>query len=109
MLPGWSSESIAGKRADIFQPATPPRFGLLYLHPYGLESLADNEAYTRELAARNLACICPHGGRCWWLDRLCREFDAAITPEKHLLDEVVPFFDRRWGLRPRALGVFGIS
>jgi S-formylglutathione hydrolase len=109
MLPGWSSASIGGKTADVFEPARPPRFGLLYLHPYGLESLADNEAYTRELSARGIGCVCPHGGRCWWLDRVCAEFDPAIAPEKYLLEEVVPFFERRWGLKSRALGVFGIS
>lgn len=109
MLAGWSRLAIAGKPADVFDPPGTPRFGVLFLHAIGLESLADNAAYTRELAARNLACICPHGQRSWWLDRVCPEFDVALSPEKYLLEHVVPTFDQRWGLRPRALGVFGIS
>ena len=109
MLDGWSRIDIAGKSADVFDPRAKPRFGLLFLHGIGGETLADDDAYTRQLQAANFACICPRGGRCWWLDRLCDEFDPAVTPEKYLLQSVVPFFAERWNLRPRALAAAGIS
>ena len=109
MLDGWSRYDIAGKTADVFDPPTKPRFGLLFLHGVGGETLCDDIAYTKELRAANLACICPHGGRCWWLDRVCEEFDPFLTPEKYLLQTIVPFFAERWNLRPRALAVAGIS
>ena len=104
MASGWSLQSIAGKPADVFDPPGKPRFGVLFLHPVGLETLAGNAAYTEELAARNLACICPHGGPFWWTDRPCAAFDPALTSEQFLLREVVPGFER-WGLRPRAIGL----
>jgi S-formylglutathione hydrolase len=104
----WAEVSIAGKTADVYTPPGRPRFGILFLHPVGLETLRDNPVYTPLFAELSLACVCPHGGRCWWVDRVCPEFDAALTPERHLLDLVVPFFHERWGLGPR-LGVLGIS
>jgi len=108
---GWTTEEIGGKRADVYDPpgAAPPRFGVLYLHPVGLETPRQSEAYTRELARHGLACVAPHGGRCWWADRVCPEFDPEVTPERHLLDSVVPYFDERWGVAPPAVGLLGIS
>ena len=64
MLPGWSRESVAGKPADVFHPpgSERPRSAVLFLHAVGLESPADNAAYTAELARHGLAC-CARTGR----------------------------------------------
>jgi S-formylglutathione hydrolase len=106
----WNRLDIAGKPADVFDPAVAaPRFGLLYLHGIGLETLATSPVYTRLLELHQLACVCPHGQRSWWADRVCPEFDPKLTPEKHLLHNVLPYFAERWGLRPRSIGLFGIS
>jgi S-formylglutathione hydrolase len=106
----WTSIEIAGKPADVFDPrGGRPRFGTIFLHGTGLETLRTSQAYTRMLDELGLACVCPHGGRCWWTDRICSEFDAASTPERYLIDEVVPFFGSRWQLRPRAIGIQGVS
>lgn len=104
----WSTEERAGKSVEIYEPPK-VRFGALFLHPLGLETLRDRQAYTKMLESLNLACICPHGQRSWWLDRVCPEFDTKLTPERHLLDNVLPIFHERWNLAPRAVGVFGIS
>src|SRR5271168_4496569 len=105
----WSSANIADTPADIYDPPGPtgPRFGILHLHGVGLETLRDKPALTDLLAVLNLACVCPHGQRSWWGDRVCSEFDARITPERHLLDNVLPFFRQRWELSPRAIGLQG--
>jgi enterochelin esterase-like enzyme len=105
----WSATTLAGKTIDVFEPSVPPRFGIVFLHGIGLETLAANSAWTRILAERHLACVCPHGGRSWWLDRICSEFDPNLTPERHILDQVVPFVQERWKLAARAVGVCGIS
>ncbi len=107
----WARVSIAGKQADVYDPPGEgrPRFGVLFLHGVGLETLAANPTYTNLFAELGLACVCPHGQRCWWGDRVCAEFDPQITPERYLLDSVLPYFDTRWGLRPRAVGLLGIS
>jgi S-formylglutathione hydrolase len=109
MLAGWSPAEIAFKSAHVFRPEKPPRFGLVFLHGIGLETLADNPIYTAILRRRHLACVCPHGQRSWWLDRVCAEFDPVLTPERYVLDHVVPFFRSEWNLAPPAVGVFGIS
>jgi S-formylglutathione hydrolase len=107
----WTSVKIAGKGADVYEPADAARarFGVLYLHGSGLETLRDNPVFTRLFDRDGLACVCPHGQRCWWADRVCPEFDPVLTPEQFLLHEVVPFFQERWKLAPPGLGVMGIS
>lgn len=107
----WTTLEVGGKPADVYDLAQGerPRFGLLALHGVGLETLSGNAVWTRHLDALKLACICPHGQRSWWADRVCAEFDATLTPERHLLDNVLPLFHARWGLPPRAIGLTGIS
>jgi pimeloyl-ACP methyl ester carboxylesterase len=107
----WTSLDIADKPADVYDLAAGqrPRFGVFFLHGLGLETLRDNLAFTRLFDELRLACVCPHGQRCWWADRVCSEFDSTLTAERHLLDQVLPFFEQRWGLRPRAVGLLGIS
>jgi S-formylglutathione hydrolase len=105
----WHTVDIAGKRTDVFEPDGRPRFGLLFLHGIGGETLHDNSTFTKLFASDRLAVVSPHGGRCWWADKVCAEFDPRLTAEQHLLTNVVPYFGERWGLAPPSLGLFGIS
>jgi S-formylglutathione hydrolase FrmB len=106
----WTQASVAGKAVDLFDPAgSPPRWGLIFLHGVGLETLAGNSAFTHVLDELGLACACPHGQRSWWADRVCREFDARLTAEQFLLCHVAPLMRQRWPIAPRGLGIFGIS
>lgn len=107
----WTQVVIAGKCADVFEPcaAPPPRYGVLHLHGFELETLAGNAVFTRCLQELNLACICPHGQRSWWTDRPCLEFDPQVTAERHVLDDVLPYVCERWGLLPRSVAIQGIS
>jgi S-formylglutathione hydrolase len=107
----WTRADIAGKVADVYDPPgmARPRFGILYLHGYGLETLCERPVYTHLLAELKLACVCPHGQHSWWADRICAEFDPRITPERYLLGHVLPYFQQRWGLAARAIGLLGIS
>ncbi len=110
-MPGsWTTLDVGGKPADVYEPDGPrPRFGVLFLHGGSRETLRDRPAFTRRFEELRLACVCPHGQRCWWVDRICAEFDTTVTPERHLLDRVVPYFQTRWNLAPPALGLLGIS
>src|SRR5437773_8232712 len=107
----WSRVEIAGKPADLFEPAGParPRFAVLHLHGASLETLHDKPVFTRLFAELNLPCVCPHGWRSWWGDRICTEFDRDTTPESYLLERVLPFFRERWHLGPPSIGLQGIS
>ena len=107
----WQTIDLAGKPAEVYAPAGEgrPRFGILYLAPLGQDSLAGNTAFTRLFDEMRLGCVCPHGRRSWWVDRVSPEFDPAVTPERHLLANVVPHFDTAWGLKPPAIGLLGLS
>jgi pimeloyl-ACP methyl ester carboxylesterase len=106
----WSRVEIGGKPADVFDPpAGRPAFAVLHLHDAGGTSLRGQEAYTALFDELNLACISPQGGACWWVDRVCPGFDPQVTPERHLMERVLPFFRERWGIGPRAVGLLGMS
>ena len=107
----WQTVDVAGKPADVYTlpGGARPRFGVLYLHPVGLETLVGNTAFTRLFDELRFTCVCPHGQRSWWTDRLCPEFDASLTAERYLLDRVVPYFHTALALAPPAIGLLGIS
>jgi esterase/lipase superfamily enzyme len=105
----WEEIQIGGKKADVFQATSNPRFGILHLHGYGQTTLRDKPDFARLFLELNLACICPHGQRSWWGDRICQEFDEEVSPEQHLLKEVMPYFRERWKLSDRTVGLQGIS
>jgi pimeloyl-ACP methyl ester carboxylesterase len=111
-MPGvWTTISLGGKTADFYEPpgAAMPRFGMLYLHGVGLTTLCDKPAYSRLFDEMSLTCVCPHGQRSWWGDRICTEFDAKVTPEQFLLRLVMPFFREKWNFAERSVGLFGVS
>jgi len=109
MLEGWTRQTIAGKPADVFEPATPARAAVLYLYPLGEESPAENKAFTAAFRNAGLPVVVPYGRRSWWADRVCTEFDPVLTAEQHLLRNVVPWMESRWQLGPRRIAVTGVS
>lgn len=106
---GWQRIGVAGKACDVFEPSQPGPFVLLHLHGVGMETLAENAAWTGMLEARGLRTVCPHGKRSWWVNKVCREFDEQLTAEKYVLNHVVPFVGERWGVEPPKIGLGGIS
>jgi S-formylglutathione hydrolase len=107
----WTQLRIAGKRADVYDPAHArrPRFGVLHLHDAGATSLYQQGSFTQFFDELGLACVSPFGDACWWTDRVCKDFDPVVTSERHLLGEVVPYFQERWGLEARSVGLLGMS
>lgn len=107
MHPGWSRHEIAGKPADVFDPPNALPFVVLFLHDESGDPTS--ATLTTELRNRRLRCVAPHGGQSWWGNRIATEFDAHITPEQHLLDNVVPWLDATWKTGPRGVAVAGIG
>ncbi len=105
----WSRTEISGKPCEVFDPsgAAAPRFALLWLHDE--DAAPPPAALTTLLQKESLACAAPFGERSWWVDRVCPEFDPALTAERHLIDNVVPWMQSRWNLGPRAIAVAGIG
>jgi S-formylglutathione hydrolase len=68
-----------------------------------------NEAFTAAFFAAGVAVVAPHGRQSWWADRVCPDFDPAVTAEKHVLDTVVPWVEANWNLPPRSVAAMGVS
>ena len=109
MLDGWTRTTIGGKPVDVFDPPHALPQALLYLHGLDERTPVTDVAFTAALRAHRLRCVVPHGGQCWWADRVCPEFDAGLTPEGYLLDVLAPWVGAAWHLGPRALAVGGVE
>jgi S-formylglutathione hydrolase len=106
----WSSIAVAGKTVEVYDPpGGRPRFAVLHLHDAGSTTLRGQNAYTSLFDRHQLACVSPIGGVCWWVDRVCPDFDAKVSPEQYLLRNVLPLVRERWGIGPRGIALLGMS
>lgn len=107
----WKNVAIDGKAADVFEPSSISEHGysVLFLHGHGRITLKDNPVYTAELERRGWRCVCPHGERSWWGDRICTEFDPRITPQVFLRESLLPWFATAWGIEPPRIALLGVS
>ena len=107
----WTTQQIAGRTAEVFDPATdiPPRGAVLFLHDLDLQTPGQVPLLRAELERCGLAVVSPHGGRCWWLDRVCSEFDPRITPLAWIRESLVPELSERWKVAPPCIAVCGIG
>ncbi len=110
MSGNWSSTEIAGKRVDLFEPSAPkPGRAVIYLHGHGRETLVDKPDYTQQLEQHGLRCVCPHGGRSWWLPFVCPDFDEQLTAYDFVQENVVGWIHENWQVEPPHIGLMGIS
>ncbi len=111
MLPGWQELELAGHPLDLYEPPQRHEHGfcLIYLHGVHLARLVENEVFTRLFQQHGLAVAVPYGGPCWWVDRVCPEFDPELTPEAHVRENVLPWLRERYQLPPRRVGLLGTS
>jgi len=107
----WQQTDIGGKTADVYIPSrrSPENSALLFLHGQGRITLKENAVYTSHLERLGLACVCPHGQRSWWGDRVCREFDANVTPTKYLRESVLPWMQSNCPSSPPAIALLGVG
>src|SRR5262245_51581121 len=107
----WQQVEITGKSADVFYPGkrSPANFAVLFLHGHGLVTLRENAVYTAHFERLGLACVCPHGKRSWWGDRICREFDSRITPVAFLRESLIPWMEANLQAAPLATALLGVS
>jgi S-formylglutathione hydrolase FrmB len=107
----WQQVEIAEKAADVFFPSkwSPGNFAVLFLHGHGLVTLTENAVYTAHFERLGLACVCPHGKRSWWGDRVCEEFDSRQTPVNYLRQSVLPWMAEHFRAAPPAIALLGVS
>ena len=108
--PHWSTVTIDGRECEVFAPPAPlPGRALVYLHDLRGESLRECPLLCAAVEAARLPVIAPHSGRSWWLDRPMPGFDAALTPERFVVDRLRPEIESRFGVRPPGIAVMGIG
>ena len=107
----WSSVTLAGHACDVFDPVAPNPHGfvVVYLHGVHLNRLVDQRAFTAEFERHGLPVVAPFAARSWWTDKICPEFDPALTAERHVLDNVVAYVKERYYAEPPKIGLLGIS
>lgn len=104
----WTTVSIAGHRCEIYAPPDPlPGRGLIYLHDLD-GAPRDDEHLPRDLIEPlRMPVIAPQTGRSWWLDKIVPAFDAAITPERYVVEHVREEFRFRFGISPPGIALLG--
>lgn len=111
VLSCWSSQILDGRSVAVFRPPNPEivTAAVLFLHGHGGIGLSQNAVYSRHFLENNLIAVCPDGKRSWWLDTVSPEFDDAVTPQRWLLDSVLPFIETDFGIRPPRVALLGVS
>jgi S-formylglutathione hydrolase FrmB len=102
---------LAGHSADIYEPPRPQPHGyvVVYLHGVHLNRLHDNPAFTQQFDQHGLRVVCPRTARSWWTDRICEEFDPAITAERYVVEGVTSWIRDRWNVEPPRIALLGTS
>lgn len=111
LLARWSTGQLDGRRVDVFRPASeqPSSSAVLFLHGHGQVRLTNNLVFSRLFDRYGLTVVCPDGGQSWWLDVVCSEFDAQVTPQQWLLQSVVPMIEHNFGIVPPQIALLGVS
>lgn len=108
----WEFREIGAHVADVYRPAggsSDPPFGLIFLHGVGGESLRGQTAFTAHMDAWGMPCVCPWGAQTWWTDRVLPSYHPTQSALRYVLDDVLAWCRKEWGLGPGRLGLFGIS
>ena len=109
MISGWSRVAIAGKPAELFDPPNSLPFALLFLHDQSGKTPAIDSTFTAELIKHRLRCVAPQAPESWWVDRICSEFDAYVSSERHIRENVASWIETNWKLGRKAIGLAGIE
>ncbi len=107
----WRTESVDGRRVDVFVPQCeqPPQAAVLFLHGHGRVLLNENIVFSRLFQQHGLVAVCPDGERSWWLDVICREFDPDQTPQQWLMNSVLPFIEQNLSISTPNIALLGVS
>ncbi|MCA9083753.1 MAG: hypothetical protein KDA81_06845 [Planctomycetaceae bacterium] len=112
VLDGWSVAQLDGHRVEVFDSCSTNADALgcvLFLHGHGRIMLSQNAIYTELLRQHRLIAVCPDGQRSWWLDRICPEFDASVSPQQWLLESLLPAVEKHWSLASPKIALLGVS
>jgi S-formylglutathione hydrolase FrmB len=108
--PHWSLITVAGHACELYEPPRPlPGRAVIYLHGVRERTLRESFGLRDAIEAAGLPAIAPRTGRSWWLDRTMPGFDAGITPERFVVEQVRAEIERRFGVQPPGIALVGTS
>ena len=106
--PHWSTIEVGGHACELFAPPDPlAGRALVFLHGVHGRWLREMPVLRDLVAAARIPTLGPRAGRSWWLDRIVPAFDAAISPERFVVDTVRAEVERRFGVRPPGIALVG--
>jgi len=107
----WSEITLEGHPCEIYEPPQRNLHGyvLIYLHGVHLDRLSDKTAFIHQFDKYGLPVVVPITQRSWWTNTICDEFDANITAEQHLLENVLPMVQQRFDTAAPRIGLLGTS
>lgn len=108
---GWSRETVAGHPCEVYLPrqANAHGFVLIYLHGVHATSLREHAPFTEQFEHFGLTVVAPITGQSWWSGKLSPDFDPRISAEDHVLKNMLPWMEQRWGSVPPRIGLLGTS
>ena len=107
----WKVERIAGHDCDVYEPAqaNPHGYSVIYLHGVHQNRLADEPSFVEQFEWHGLRVVCPRTARSWWADKICQEFDQAITAERYVREHVVSWMAEHWQATAPRIALLGTS
>ena len=107
----WTTALVAGHPCQLFEPAErhPSGYVVLYLHGVHQGTLEQQTPFVEQFERHGLSVVAPQTGRSWWVDRICPEFDLAISAQRYVLEHVLPFIQQRFGTQPPRIALLGTS
>jgi S-formylglutathione hydrolase FrmB len=107
----WTEEIVGGHACHLYEPPRRNANGyvILYLHGVHLGRLYDKSGFMSAFDQHGFPVVCPVTQRSWWTDRICPEFDAKISAEQHIVQNVLPFIAEKYKARPPQIGLLGTS
>jgi len=107
----WSEVSVAGHPCDVYEPHKVSEHGyvVLYLHGVHQNRMTDKTVFIEQFDHYGLRVIAPMAGESWWSDKIHEQFDAKLTAERHILDNILPYIQQRWNATPPQIALLGTS
>jgi S-formylglutathione hydrolase FrmB len=107
----WTTEHVAGHPVDVFEPAHPSEHGytVIYLHGVHQNRIDEQQPFIAQFERHGLRVVVPWTKRSWWTDKICQEFDPAISAERYVVNHILPWMGERYSVRPPRIGLLGTS
>ena len=104
----WSVVDVAGWPCEVYSPVEPvPGRAVVHLHDLDCRPLGETPGLREAVEQARLPVLAPHTGRSWWLDRVVPAFDPRVTPERHVIDGILPEVLARFGVAPPQVALIG--